>query len=197
MNVVVASLLTWACGAGPPASVTEQYEDHAYTYTGGEYRDEVFRYRLLKPERIEPGTRYPVLLFLHGAGERGTDNKLQLMYLPELMATPENRLRFPCFLIAPQCRPERMWVDVSRDADRSEQPDQPDNPCDQLNVAIRILDEVLAKYPADPRRVYLTGLSMGGYGSWDAAAAAQPSWASARRAAFCCGSSAWPSAIAW
>jgi predicted peptidase len=153
--------------AMPPAEVVARFEEHGRLYTGGEYTDEVFKYRLLKPASLEKGKQYPVVLFLHGAGERGDDNQLQLLYLPEQMSQPEFRERYPCFLIAPQCREGKLWVEVPW-SDPESTPMQ--EPGDQMRVVIGILNHVLEAYPADKDRVYLTGLSMGGYGSWDLAA---------------------------
>lgn len=166
MNAMLISLLALEFAAMPADDVVSKFEDKIFTYSGGEYRDEAFHYRLLKPETIEPGQKYPVLLFLHGAGERGTDNRLQLLYLPEQMAKDEYRQKFPCFLIAPQCRADKRWSEVDWTLKKSSLPEQPG---DQLKAAMGMLDDVLKNYPADPQRVYLTGLSMGAYGCWDAA----------------------------
>lgn len=143
------------------------YDAPAIRYTGGEYRDVEFKYRLLKPAAVEAGKRYPVVLFLHGAGERGDDNKSQLKYLPEWLAAAERREKFPCFVIAPQCPSERKWSDVDWGTRKS--PEFKDKPTDAMQVAINILDEVVKKFPVDAKRQYLTGLSMGGYGTWDLA----------------------------
>jgi predicted peptidase len=151
----------------PGDDVVNQFAEQALAYTGGEYRNESFKYRLLKPASIEPGKKYPVILYLHGAGERGTDNISQLKYLPEWMVGLENRAKYPCFLIAPQCRPDKKWSNVSWA--EKDPTDLPQEPSDQMKVAVAILDEVLASYPCDVNRVYLTGISMGGYGSWDLA----------------------------
>ena len=136
-----------------------------------------FRYRVLAPANIRPGSRYPVVLFLHGAGERGADNLRQLKYLPVWMAEPAMREKHPCFLIAPQCREGRRWVDVNW-ADRESSP-QPPSPGADLAAAIAALDAVLTREACDPERVYLTGLSMGGYGTWDLAARMPDRWAAA------------------
>jgi hypothetical protein len=89
-------------------SVADAYESRTVTVTErGEPVE--FRYRLLRPATIEPATTYPVVLFLHGAGERGNDNERQLQYFPTWMAEPSLRSRHPCFLVAPQCREERGW----------------------------------------------------------------------------------------
>jgi predicted peptidase len=142
------------------------FEEH--TITGGDYKDEVFKYRLLKPAKLEPGKKYPVVLFLHGAGERGDDNQNQLKYFPTWIASAENREKYPCYVIAPQCRGGKKWVEVDWSANASH--DMPKEPGEQMQVALKILDAALKEYPIDERRQYLTGLSMGGYGSWDLAA---------------------------
>ena len=131
---------------------------------GGEIE---FRYRLLKPRSVESGSRYPVVLFLHGAGERGDDNLKQLKYLPAWMADPSLRQKHPCFLIAPQCRMDERWVDISW-ADKKSMPQSP-SPSTDLVAAVAALDAVIGTEAVDPDRVYLTGLSMGGYGTWDLA----------------------------
>lgn len=110
----------------------------------------VAHYRLLKPKAPKPGRTYPVVLFLHGAGQVGLDNRSQLKHLPAQMAAEPWRSRYPCFLIAPQCPPGRSWLN-------------------EVDVLLAILERVLNEHPADPRRVYLTGLSMGGFGSWNLA----------------------------
>ncbi|MEM6571787.1 MAG: hypothetical protein AAF957_25460 [Planctomycetota bacterium] len=60
-------------------------------------------YRLVVPAEIEPGRAYPLVLFLHGAGERGEDNETQLVHFPVRMLTPDRRASMPCFVLAPQC----------------------------------------------------------------------------------------------
>ena len=131
-----------------------------------------FRYRLLRPERLEGDTatnsRHPLVLFLHGAGERGSDNVNQLKYLPTWLAEPAARRRHPCFVLAPQCRMDERWVDVSW-ADGHSTP-QSATPSVDLAAAVAALDDVLARESVDPSRIYLTGLSMGGFGTWDLAA---------------------------
>lgn len=146
---------------------TDAYEEHTFAYTGGDYKDEAFKYRLLKPAKIEDGKKYPVVLFLHGAGERGDDNSKQLKYFPEWIASAERREKYPCFVIAPQCRERKMWA-AARWGARESMP-MPKEPSDQMKVALGILDHVIKTYPVDESRQYLTGLSMGGYGSWELA----------------------------
>ncbi len=140
-------------------------------------QSETFAYRLLKPQAVASGTsgtHWPLVVYLHGIGERGDDNRAQLRFLPEWMAESRRLTRFPCFLLAPQCKSDRLWVETPRAFDRAA-PRQP--PRAQMQAVIAMLDEVLAKFPVDGARLYLTGLSMGGYGSWDLGTRLADRWA--------------------
>lgn len=167
MNAMVIAVMTFQLAAGPSDSVVSRFEEHHVRYTGGEYEDEEFGYRLLKPSTVESDKRYPLVLFLHGAGERGDDNRMQLLYFPAQMSQEESRNKYPCFLVAPQCRKGKWWVAPGQIFAADGRPSEPTH---QQNVAMAALEEVLEKCPIDRRRIYLTGLSMGGYGSWDMAA---------------------------
>lgn len=147
----------------PDPLSTELFEARSTLCTGRPPGNESFGYRLLKPAATKAGQTYPLVLFLHGRDQRGEDNRAQLKFLPTWMAEPERRERFSCFLIAPQCRPDRFWEETPRAFDRAA-PRQPPGP--QMQVVINILEEVIREFPIDQRRLYLTGMSMGGYGSW-------------------------------
>jgi len=127
-----------------------------------------FRYRLLRPATLKPGPQYPLVLFLHGAGERGDDNEKQLAYLPTWLAEEANRRTYPCFVLAPQCRTDHRWVEIDW-SDKKSLPQKTEMTVD-MSAAVAALDAVLQDEQVDPGRVYLTGISMGGYGSWDLAA---------------------------
>ncbi len=127
-----------------------------------------FRYRLMRPATVAANTRYPLVLFLHGAGERGSDNEKQLTYLPTWLAEEAARRDYPCFVLAPQCRDEHRWVEIDW-SDKKSLPQKPEMTVD-MTAALAALDAVMQAEPVDPGRVYLTGISMGGYGSWDLAA---------------------------
>ena len=87
--------------------------------------------------------RWPLIIFLHGAGERGTNLQAVTMHGPPKIV--KSRPDFPFVVVSPQCPPGERWN------------------TDVLNA---LLDEILKKHKVDPKRVYLTGLSMGGFGSW-------------------------------
>lgn len=119
-------------------------------------------YRLLKPVRAEGGNKYPLVVFLHGAGERGTDNEKQLVHgVSGFVAHIE---KYPCFLIAPQCPDGKKWVEVDWSADSHTQPKEPG---EVGRLTLALVEKSIKELPVDPKRVYITGLSMGGYGTWD------------------------------
>lgn len=122
------------------------------------------KYRWSAPATVEPGKTYPLVLFLHGAGERGDDNKAQLKHgvLPILEGA--EKLGQPCFLIAPQCPADRWWAPINRETMRLSAADKPN---DLLEAVLALVDETMKAQPVDSRRFYVTGISMGGYATWD------------------------------
>lgn len=143
------------------------YEVRELPFTGGKYENERFQYLLLPPKSVEPGQKYPLILFLHGAGERGNDPKNLMPHFPSQMERSEWRDKYPCFIVVPQCRNNEMWM-AAPWSDKESSP-LPEKPTDQLQMAIHVLEKSLKELPVDLDRVYLTGLSMGGYGSWELA----------------------------
>jgi predicted peptidase len=141
-------------------------------YHGSE--GQVLRYRLMKPIDFHPDqenpanknsdNKYPLVVFLHGAGERGSDNLKQLVWGMREFSHQERRRKYPAYVLAPQCPDEQKWVEVDWSSDVSPFPKEPSQPLALLRQLIAALIESAA---VDPRRVYITGLSMGGYGVWD------------------------------
>ncbi len=146
---------------------TAPFEVQTLEFTGGKYTKEPFQYLLLMPLEMKEGENYPLVLFLHGAGERGNDPAKNLRHFPELMGGQEHRKKFPCFVIAPQCRSGEQWVEVPWSTKKSTPLAK--EPSVMLQMAMAVLDHSLKELPVDKSRVYLTGLSMGGYGSWELA----------------------------
>jgi len=126
-------------------------------------KGEKLPYRLFIPPAYDPQKKYPLILFLHGAGERGDDNEAQLVHAQvlRLVADP-NR---PCFLVAPQCPVGRKWVEVPWDFKTfHETPAEPSLP---MRLTMELLDQLDKEFSIDPDRRYVTGLSMGGFGTFD------------------------------
>jgi len=108
------------------------------------------KYLLFLPEGYgQQQKKWPLMLFLHGAGERGNNLELVKKHGPPKIV--QTRRDFPFIVVSPQC-PEGDWWTK------------------KTEVLINLLDEIIAQYDVDTERVYLTGLSMGGYGSWALAA---------------------------
>ena len=127
-------------------------------------------YRLLVPEKIEKGKKYPLVLFLHGAGERGTDNESQLRNGGSLFTNPLNRETYPSFVLFPQCPTDLYWPTNNR----PEQGFLNGNPFAKefeisipLKQAAELLEDFISKNPVDESRIYIVGLSMGGMGVLD------------------------------
>jgi predicted peptidase len=149
-----------------PAILAADSWQEAYKYkTHRDADGQTLPYRLLSPKRVEPDKKYPLVLFLHGAGERGTDNSKQLTQGAGEFAKPENRGPYPCFVVAPQCPPNCRWVEVSWTLRSHTMPEKPSAP---MKLALELVEKLAADLPVDTDRIYVTGLSMGGYGAWDA-----------------------------
>lgn len=125
-------------------------------------------YRLLKPA-TEAGKKYPLVVMLHGAGERGSDNRKQLGWFwdakkPRVLVRPEVAAENP-FVVVPQCPDGAQWVDVpwTRGSYTSPAVSEP------LGLTLDLIDSLPKDSPVDPDRVYIIGMSMGGYGAFDAA----------------------------
>ncbi|PID63795.1 MAG: phospholipase [Gammaproteobacteria bacterium] len=120
-------------------------------------------YRLYVPD-LALDTRYPLVVFEHGSGERGDDNLAQLRYgVPALFEHVHDVE--PAFLLAPQCPRGMRWSNVNGRV-RVDAP-LPEFPSLPQKLTIELLDELLERHPIDRDRVYATGLSLGGFGCWD------------------------------
>jgi predicted peptidase len=165
MTFTFAALVALELSAMPAAETVKLFEPRTFAVNTPSGKVE-YQYRQLSPEKPVEGHKYPLVVFLHGAGERGSENTKQLAYLPEWLSTPEAREKYPCYLLAPQCPDGQKWSDVdwsSRDPLTLGEASRP------MKAVVGMIEEMMKSYPVDPKRVYLTGLSMGGYGAWDLA----------------------------
>ena len=142
------------------ADVLDRFEARVYKDAAGE-----LPYRLLKPKDYDPNRKYPLVVFLHGAGERGNDNRRQLVHGMGDFASDANMAKYPAFVIAPQCAADKKWVEVDWGADSHMMPAQPSQ---GLAATFAAIEGLQKEFSIDPSRIYITGLSMGGYGTWDA-----------------------------
>jgi predicted peptidase len=134
-----------------------------------------YPYRLLPPPEgvPAPAEGWPLIVFLHGAGERGSDNIDQLHHFPRRMAEPATRDRLRCFVLAVQCPVAERWIDI--DWSKAEPQAGSREPEPSMRAVVEAIRRIVAERPVDPSRITLTGLSMGGFGTWDLAAR-KPGW---------------------
>ncbi|MCH2580650.1 MAG: hypothetical protein MK133_05555 [Planctomycetes bacterium] len=130
-------------------------ETFAEDFEKTEYKADSARtlqYALLKPQKVEAGKKYPLLLSLHGAGGRGHKNWERNCFANKVLSGGEMRSKYPCFILAPTVSKQGSWKSESMDD------------------VLELVGKLLAKLPIAPDRVYVTGPSMGGGGNYEALA---------------------------
>ncbi len=131
------------------------------------YQKATLPYRIAFPVNYDPTKSYPIILCLHGAGERGTDNETHVRKhgMVTSYANRTNKYNHPCFVVAPQCPKTKKWnyVDWNQGSFNMDSVTMGA----ELATVVNLLDSLLGKLNIDPNRQYITGLSMGGYATWD------------------------------
>lgn len=143
-------------GSSPTATVPKQYvsKDNC-----------VFRYRWHEPSVKTPGRKYPLVVLLHGAGERGTNNVSQLVWGAQPIFNYMKKRGEEFFFVAGQVPNGRLWADIDWTTMDHRMRKKPSVTMAQL---IELLDKLRNTEKAiDLDRIYVTGVSMGGYGTWD------------------------------
>ncbi len=156
-------LLSFLLGFSLQAQNLELFEQRTYTNAAG---DEL-PYRILYPENYDESKEYPLVLFLHGAGERGDDNALQLKHGAALFLEKKNRTQFPAIVVFPQCAREDYWAHIDRMGDGMFKYPFYAEPRTSLGLTLELLDKIIAEEGVDEDRLYLMGLSMGGMGTFE------------------------------
>jgi acetyl esterase/lipase len=137
--------------AGPHNSQQRNVQETGFLNRRIQFRGVAYRFQVYLPEewRRDDHKPWPIILFLHGRGERGSEGMWQTQIgLPE--AIRDHPERWPFIVVMPQCAQAGYWTDPG-----------------MLALAIATLDQETAEFHADPNRTYLTGLSLGGYGAWE------------------------------
>ncbi len=136
-----------------------------------DFRKEVFTnksmenlpYRLLYPKKYNSKKKYPLVLFLHGAGSQGDDNESQLEEVPQMLLDAASSDKYACFVLAPQCPKDDVWAWF---------PKYPlwltaKEPSRSTRLTLELLDLLAANLKIDRHRIDVTGLSLGGEGTFD------------------------------
>lgn len=167
MRTFIFLLLIISTSLSVTAQDLAEFKKNVYTSSAGH----ALPYRILYPKNYDQTKKYPLVLVLHGAGERGDDNEKQLVHGSKLFLDSLNRLNYPAIVIFPQCASESYWANV--DVDRTKNPytlvfdyTRPIMP--PLQAAIELVQKTIAEGSVDSKRVYITGLSMGGMGTFEA-----------------------------
>ncbi|MEX2214829.1 MAG: prolyl oligopeptidase family serine peptidase [Phycisphaeraceae bacterium] len=139
-------------------------EPEARTFSPKDQPDEVLHYRYLAPPQVKKGGKFPLLLCLHGAGERGDDNAKQVGHFKPLFASAQTREKYPCYIVLPQAPEKELWATYGWSTPRDTMEGKPSR---SLALAKALVEELIKTEAVDPARIYITGLSMGGYGTWE------------------------------
>ncbi len=174
--LTIACLVTTSNASTAAEVPLDQYTEQTFVDANGE----THRYRLLFPAAYDKETdkKYPLVLFLHGAGERGDDNVAQLKHGAAEFARADRRAEYPCFVLVPQVPKEQKWVDTDWTVAEGTGT-FPESHSPAYAAAIGAVKSWIDSGRVDPSRVYVTGLSMGGYGTWYASAASKDLFAAA------------------
>ena len=134
-----------------------------------------YRYRLIEPRATlmtDASARFPLVVFLHGSSERGDDNARQLIHFAGNCASDNFQREHPCFVLAMQCPKDEVWsaLDIKAVRDQGQNPHFAAEPTRVMRALMQAIAQVMATKAVDSNRVYLTGLSLGGFGAFDLAA---------------------------
>jgi predicted peptidase len=129
-------------------------------------------YRILLPLNYNTSKKYPVILVLHGAGERGNDNEAQLVHGSYLFLKDSVREKYPAIVIFPQCAANSFWSNAKFNFDsvtgkRGLQFLSEGEPTIAMKLAQELLYKFVDEYPVNKKQIYVGGLSMGGMGTFE------------------------------
>ncbi|MEO7393449.1 MAG: prolyl oligopeptidase family serine peptidase [Chitinophagaceae bacterium] len=158
--------LLFLCVITAGAQDLNLYQKHLYI-SG----NDTLPYRLLLPDNYDASKKYPLIYFLHGAGERGNDNELQLVHGAKLFLKEDIRKRFPAIVVFPQCPSNSFWSNVNFIKDSSGKRtflfQQMGEPTIAMKMAEELLINIIKSYPVINKQIYVGGLSMGGMGTFE------------------------------
>ena len=122
-------------------------------------------YRLYVPSNYSKAKEYPLLVLLHGAGERGVDNEIHMCYMLRTMFNHNNSPLLDAIILVPQCPAGQQWVDTPWASGNYST--QKVKESTELAGVVNLVDNLTFDYMIDEDRIYAMGLSMGGFGTWD------------------------------
>ena len=165
LSILILCLLS----CKPATTLTHEAMTADYSYHTLEVDGNVLPYRMLLPENYDKNKAYPLILFLHGAGERGNDNELQLVHGSARFLDEVERAQYPAIIVFPQCAEETTWSGyLWNDGDIDFNHDSNDSKLVTHQILIKaLIAELNQNYKLDHHRFYIGGLTMGGMGTFE------------------------------
>lgn len=156
---LILGLLAFAMAA---AAQSLTYDRKVFTASDGTD----LNYRMLSPDENAKGKKFPLVIFLHGLGERGDDNEKQLLHGGQMFLNPVVREKYPSYVVFPQCPETAFWAynQVPSSFGLLKKEDKMPAP---FNAVKELIDVFLAYPDIDPSRIYIMGISMGGMATFD------------------------------
>ena len=131
--------------------------------------DQVLNYQIMYPHDFVDNRKYPLMIFLHGGGERGDDNSMQLIHGSKLFK--DSLIKYPAIVIFPQCPKDDYWANLYRPdkggSSRVFEFHISEEPNPSMSLVIELIESMLSKEFIDNDRLYIAGLSMGAMGVWE------------------------------
>lgn len=127
-------------------------------------------YRILFPENYDSVKKYPLLIFLHGRGESGSDNEKQLTHGAKLFLIDSIRKKHPAIVVFPQCPANSYWSNVdikTENGKRTFSFRDSGEPTMAMKLAQELVKHIIKIYPVAKKQIYVGGLSMGGMGTFE------------------------------
>jgi predicted peptidase len=170
MQKVVFLLTILMLGLKGFAQDIASFEKKEYVQNEG-----TLKYRILYPLNYKPKKKYPLIVFMHGGGERGSDNEAQLKHGGVIFLRDSIRKKYPAIVIFPQCPKDSFWTSVIYGVDSTGKEiikgnEAPGKPSLALRLVKSLVDVMIKEKKVDVKRIYVGGLSMGGYGTYAFAA---------------------------
>ncbi|MDR1385242.1 MAG: dienelactone hydrolase family protein [Planctomycetaceae bacterium] len=144
-------------GYNANVSVIDCFAVMEYHYTGGRHVHQPIKFRMLLPKKVQPDKKYPLILWLHGSGECGDDNKRQLAHLQSAIETIAGNNQQDFFIIATQSPYKTDWYASVSSEGKGDAP---------ITIAEEILDAVIQEYPIDTNKLGVVGFCSGGSAAW-------------------------------
>ena len=160
-------LLLGACQGRSAENATQPVTGNLTPKTYQDRQGQAMPYRLLVPAQYDPQKKYPLVLYLHGSGGIGRDNLKQIQggnsFMVSFLTSHETQAKYPCFVLVPQSNDDG-WVG-----------EDTTTPTDQLRLVVELIEQLQQTYSIDPGRRYVTGQSLGGFGTF-AIISLRPDW---------------------